>query len=169
MLKSFMVVALATASCALGSTAAQAALVTISEGGKTIASWTQGLTPAPVSFVDKFYTEIAVSNPFGQAAGVDAFWYNGTNSGGVSYGADVNILSAQSYSASSLLESAEEMPMFDIGTYYGVDFGADGLGTTPAIVTISVPEPATWALMLVGLGMVGLAVRRRRSVSVTYA
>ena len=33
----------------------------------------------------------------------------------------------------------------------------------------SVPEPATWAMMIVGFGMVGGAMRRRHSVRVTYA
>jgi hypothetical protein len=33
-----------------------------------------------------------------------------------------------------------------------------------------VPEPATWAMMLVGFGMIGAASRyRRRSTKVTYA
>lgn len=33
----------------------------------------------------------------------------------------------------------------------------------------SVPEPATWAMMIVGFGLVGGAMRRRHSVRVTYA
>ncbi len=32
-----------------------------------------------------------------------------------------------------------------------------------------VPEPATWALMLVGLGAVGVAMRRRAAVAISYA
>jgi hypothetical protein len=32
-----------------------------------------------------------------------------------------------------------------------------------------VPEPAAWALMITGFGLVGGAMRRRQSVSVTYA
>lgn len=37
-------------------------------------------------------------------------------------------------------------------------------------VPSAVPEPATWALMLVGFGMVGGAARyRRRSAKITYA
>lgn len=166
----FMVVVLAAASCALGSTAAQAAVVTISEGGTTIASWTQSFKPKPVSFLEGDYTEIAVDNAFGEAQGVDAYWYDrANNGGGVSYGDNISVAAAQSLSGSSPFQSPESTPTFYTGTYYGVDGGADGLGTTPAIVTISVPEPATWAMMLVGLGMVGFAVRRRRNVNVTYA
>jgi len=32
-------------------------------------------------------------------------------------------------------------------------------------VTNGVPEPASWALMLIGIGAMGVAIRRRRSVS----
>ncbi len=32
--------------------------------------------------------------------------------------------------------------------------------------TISVPEPATWAMMVAGFGLVGLGVRRRRATTV---
>lgn len=33
----------------------------------------------------------------------------------------------------------------------------------------AVPEPTTWAMMLVGLGMIGFAVRRRQNVGISYA
>jgi PEP-CTERM motif len=32
-----------------------------------------------------------------------------------------------------------------------------------------VPEPATWAMMLIGFGIVGVSMRRRQKVHVTYA
>jgi len=32
-----------------------------------------------------------------------------------------------------------------------------------------VPETATWAMMILGMGMIGAAMRRRQSVRVTYA
>ncbi len=33
---------------------------------------------------------------------------------------------------------------------------------------IRLPEPATWAMMFVGLSMIGLATRRRRNVDIPY-
>ena len=35
-------------------------------------------------------------------------------------------------------------------------------------VSVSVPEPATWALMILGLGMVGAGMRQRRKVAYTF-
>jgi hypothetical protein len=50
------------------------------------------------------------------------------------------------------------------GTHFAMDnlsFGIHSGG--------GVPEPATWALMMVGFGLVGASMRRRQSVRVTYA
>ena len=50
------------------------------------------------------------------------------------------------------------------GTYtktFG-DFGGGGTGAG------AVPEPATWALMLAGFGLVGVALRRRPAVRVSF-
>ncbi len=42
-------------------------------------------------------------------------------------------------------------------------------GSLTYAVNAAVPEPATWAMMIVGFGLVGGAMRRRHSVRVTYA
>jgi PEP-CTERM motif len=58
------------------------------------------------------------------------------------------------------------------GTYYFRLTTADGenmLVTSMTAVQGAVPEPASWALMLGGFGLIGAAMRRRQSVRVTYA
>lgn len=56
-----------------------------------------------------------------------------------------------------------------------LDFGAftltiDGQGVVTPSAAGAVPEPATWAMMMLGFGLMGGALRRRATVSkVTYA
>jgi hypothetical protein len=58
-----------------------------------------------------------------------------------------------------------EFPIYSAGTApgaYTVDFTATGPGTIGyTLTTAGVPEPATWAMMLAGVGGIGAAMRRR--------
>ena len=60
------------------------------------------------------------------------------------------------------------------GFYFGNDDNLNNnisgfAGAFRVLGTAAVPEPAAWALMLAGFGLVGGAMRRRQSVRVTYA
>jgi hypothetical protein len=58
--------------------------------------------------------------------------------------------------------------IFGIGFSNTADLGSFEFDNVA--LTAAVPEPATWAMMLVGFGMIGAASRyRRRSTKVTYA
>lgn len=48
-----------------------------------------------------------------------------------------------------------------VGTFRGT---IDGTLSSDPVPTFNVPEPGTWALMIIGMGLVGVARRRRRSV-----
>lgn len=63
---------------------------------------------------------------------------------------------------------------YDAGTY--TLYGQNGLSANGSFALTqvpdapAVPEPATWAMMLMGFGMIGFAARNRRAkVRVTYA
>jgi hypothetical protein len=49
-------------------------------------------------------------------------------------------------------------PVYAGGHYYGVEFTS----FTGATFSAAVPEPAAWALMMVGVGLAGASLRRRR-------
>jgi len=55
-------------------------------------------------------------------------------------------------------------------TQFALDASVNGSFTTTSLGTAAVPEPASWAMMLGGFGLVGGAMRRRsNSTSVTFA
>lgn len=91
----------------------------------------------------------------------------GGDSGGPQFGANGKIRSVTSYGLS-------------FGTSFG-DF-RDGLNSSfgefsgyvplylhAAFIAAAVPEPATWAMMIAGFGMVGAGLRSRRRVNVSFA
>ncbi len=158
-MKKMMVVALAAVSCVVGSNAAMAAFVTDYYNGVLLGSWNQSLTPTPVAFTLGRDTTIPIFNGTGAAFGYDSgMYYNLHEFGGLLVGdpllSPINTGGPQSYTG------PENAPVFVPGVYVEDD---------GSILTISVPEPATWAMMLAGLGMIGFAARRRRSISVSYA
>ena len=65
-------------------------------------------------------------------------------------------------------------------TFTTVTFYGDGIGEYLVaggtiryglvdIGSVGVPEPATWAMMILGMGAVGAGMRRRRRTAVRYA
>jgi len=61
------------------------------------------------------------------------------------------------------------------GSYYNVTSGVNGgsstgFGNITTTTVGAVPEPSTWAMMIIGFGALGLAMRRRRvRTTVSYA
>ena len=56
-----------------------------------------------------------------------------------------------------------------VGTYDTIDLGPGQAGRmTVSLVSGAVPEPGTWAMMLIGFGAIGGALRTRRLISVRY-
>jgi hypothetical protein len=53
---------------------------------------------------------------------------------------------------------------FDFGTltkFSRIEFGSNGIANEIDNVAAGVPEPASWALMIVGFGLIGVTARRR--------
>ncbi len=185
----FSVVSLAAVSCALGSSAALATdlKVTVTETGisgisQVVASWTQSQNPTPIAFVEDYYTTVPVFDATGLGGDNAVTWYSGAKGqlgGFTNFSENFNVLAPTSYAFN------ESAPTFVPGSYYGVDLKQDftfvqasyTIAALPdataafrafKIPISAVPEPATWAMLIVGLGMIGLATRRRQTVRVVY-
>ena len=124
-------------------------------------------------YYGKGYVQLDVSALFGKVSGVS--FSTDSTSGGEQwsvFGSNV----AGSYSGLALLKGTNEsggaLPNF--GTYKYYDFASTSasggknylLGSVT--LTPAVPEPATWAMMLVGFGGIGFTMRRRRTSTSLY-
>lgn len=72
-----------------------------------------------------------------------------------------------------LFNGSRTNPMFKLGTFNLIQANT-GAGTGGGVLRISqaaaaVPEPGTWAMMILGFGLVGGTMRRRTKVRVSYA
>jgi len=136
------------------STAAQAEtlLFSYSDPSESL-TFEQSSTPTPVSYTTGNSTVVQITNSLYSSI----TWYT-TGSGGLFQTPDsaFNIYGPQVYSGS------EANPVFAPGVFQGVN----GLNQQAGTLTITaaaggVPEPATWGMMLVGLGVVGALARSR--------
>ena len=152
------------------------------------------INPVLKSFAAGTYT---VTNGFGKegaAPGYDAWRFNGSESNWIwsfiivdpsthkvvldslpdanafvgSHSAVVSASYALNYSGSFTLAADTELA-FITEDYYPYDnAGGVVLSIAPAGVA-GVPEPASWALMIGGFGMMGATMRRRQRAAITFA
>jgi hypothetical protein len=85
-------------------------------------------------------------------------FFNDANNGGF-----VNAPTGIYYQGEQLYSGMESSPTFELGTYYLYSYNFPIVAT----VTISVPEPSTWVLMVLGFGSVGFAGFRRKLAAMT--
>jgi len=130
------------------------------------------------------FVELDVSALFGLVS--SAQFFMGSTTGGAPSGEQWAVNGSNDagcgwFCGSSRMTGFDEGPhdLFDFGTYKYYDFYSLGTGGNAApgnvllgglVLTSSVPEPGSWAMMLLGFGAVGAAMRRKqRKLALTSA
>src|SRR4051794_13518659 len=145
---------------------ASATIVNFSVTGDDTASWSIDDSVAPDSYdADTFVytTDFTLNGTTTNNVGV--IFYDDAFSGGI-YGDGFGFLSAQLFSGPT------SAPSFVLGTFGAVGFPDDSLSYTVTITADrGVPEPSTWAMMLLGFGAMGVSIRwgKRRAAAEVVA
>jgi hypothetical protein len=175
-----MLISTAIGAVALPSTASAATILFNFEGGSRSFSFTleQGQTPDSsmtfagsnrVGFTNVAGTFMGVSGATNVASsvtfGTGAFGALGLSATGFGFG---------SFAGPALFNGSTTSPIFNLGTF-SLGQVMTGPGTGGGRLTVSqmpmtaVPEPATWAMLILGFGMVGYSMRRRISFTPSLA
>ena len=92
----------------------------------------------------------------------DIFFYLDLSGGGFDIQDTLNPDNLLQLGGPVLFNGPTSAPRFLNGRYELTDYNGDGGSYTLTISTI--PEPASWALLIAGFGLTGAAMRRRRRV-----
>jgi hypothetical protein len=168
MFKSFLLAGLAATFLSVAGAAPAEATVldftlTVSNGDSE--TWTQTDMPVPIEYssAGPYIVVANASGSFGSPTYV--VFDSSSNNGGV----DVTL--PDYYKGPQIFSGSTSAPIFAPGVF-DLTGGTRANSSQTAVLTITaaaVPEAATWAMMLLGLGVVGAVARRRQNVRIAYA
>ena len=126
-----------------------------------VATWSQPSDPTPLLF-DLSFTRVAVSGGTTTSHGpfLRVDFYSSDENGGLEVG---NIESE----GSQIFTGPVDAPIFSPGRYFVFTEGSEV--ESFVVVTAAVPEPSTWAMMLIGFAGLGYAGHRASRKSVALA
>jgi hypothetical protein len=138
---------------------AQAAELLFELSGDATASFMLNSNPTPDSSdSDMFYID-SVDVIFNGVPNVyDLQFYSSELGGGFSFTDDLN------YTGNTLFSGSTSDPVFSTGVFALSDYAGNGGAYTLSISSVrgAVPEPASWAMMLIGFGGIGYSLRRKK-------
>lgn len=119
--------------------------------------------PGP-GFVAGFY---GVPGTFQNASSTsaDVFFYHGSNIGGVTLTDPFTSVQLLQAIGAQVYTGSEYFPVFSSGVFNFT--GPNSTESYTLTITSSIPEPASWGLMIGGFGLAGAALRQRR-VGMTF-
>ncbi len=164
MFKSFLLAGLAGIVCSVaGAAPAQATELNfdlaVSNGADS--TWTLPSSPVP-QHIYSDETDIAVSIA-GTYSSADLIGFRtSSNKGGLIF---LNF----GFGGDQIFSGTTDAPIFAPGIFDLTGTARQSSNQTAVLTITAVPEAATWAMMLVGLGVVGAVARRRQNVRVAYA
>lgn len=135
----------------------------VEQGGINF-SYEQDSAPTPDNYSTNNTTEVPITFVSGDIGPYnDMGYHNGTYTIGGLYTPDTLVTAA----GPQLYSGSETNPIFAPGSFALYDITDSESGKLT--VTDVVPEPSTWALMLLGVGALGLSLRRRSERSALAA
>lgn len=110
----------------------------------------------------RFFSAIPTSvNGVNDTANLTIFDTTGVGGANFGYNSLSNTSLNRIFSGPKLYSGTLSNPVFSVGTYSITNFGSATSGSLRiSEVATAVPEPATWAMMFIGLGLVGASMRR---------
>lgn len=166
-----LAIALAASAAALALAApANAATYSFTLSGDYSANWELDSSPTPDSFLSYKFVLTNVTGTFQGLTGssVTLDFYTDVLLGGLTISdSDTSVVLADPY-GQQLFTGETSAPTFLTGTFNLINNLNNNAVQLVIAEAAAVPEPATWAMMLAGFGLVGGAVRRTKA-KVAYA
>ncbi len=172
--------AAASAAALLFALPAQAAMLLVTITGDASLSFEMDSQPTlssgdPALFYGDEYGEMFIDVPLSYAGGGgggslgDVVFYSDLGGGGISvlpYTFGDPLILTTGPQIFSVVDTTYDMPIFAPGVFLVTD-DIYNLSYTVTITSLAgaVPEPASWALMIAGLALVGSAMRRRPALA----
>ncbi|MES2291037.1 MAG: PEPxxWA-CTERM sorting domain-containing protein [Pseudomonadota bacterium] len=167
-IKSLVLATVAAASCLAAVPASAAPFLFELTGSRNATFIIDTTTPRDFQSTGAFGDQISYNSVAGTFGGT---MQNAQVGFGTNIFAQLNIggtpLGFTQFGGPDLFSLVNGSPVFKVGTFTlnSIVSGSSSLRISAA--TAAVPEPATWAMMLVGFGSIGYAMRRRAKVRTT--